>query len=349
MLDNYKRLVEKELDLFFKDKLEKADKIDPSSKQMIELLKEFTLRGGKRLRAALVYYGYRCFSNKNLKEIIKASVTMELIQSYLLIHDDIIDNDDLRRNGPTLHISYKNIAKRKYKKIDSNHFGLSMAILAGDICAAFANEIMAKLKIKEKNKIQALNVLNHSLHHVIYGQVLDVLSELRIITNKDIEKIHRLKTATYTIESPLHIGALLAGAKQKHLKTLSNYAIPLGKAFQIKDDILGMFGEKEKVGKPVGSDIKEGKKNLLILKALESATPAQRQAIEEALGNQDLTKNQLNQVRAIVIKTGSLSYSQNLAKNLVKKAKSAIKSAKFRPVGKNFLLKIADYIEKRDY
>ncbi|MBW2977830.1 polyprenyl synthetase family protein [Candidatus Woesearchaeota archaeon] len=348
MLDNYKQLVNKELDLFFKDKLEKADQIDPSSKQMIELLREFTMRGGKRLRAALVYHGYKCFSNKNLKEIIKASMTMELIQSYLLIHDDIIDNDDLRRNGPTLHISYKNIAKRKYKKIDSNHFGISMAILAGDICAAFANEIIAKLKIKEKYKTPALSVLNHSVHHVIYGQALDILSELRTITNKDIEKIHRLKTATYTIESPLKIGALLAGAKQKHLNILSRYAILLGKAFQIKDDILGMFGEKQKVGKPVDSDLKEGKKNLLILKALENATPAQKQQIQEALGNPDLTKNQLNQVRAIIIKTGSLSYSQNLAKKLVQKAKSAIKSAKLKPEGKKFLFKIADYIEQRE-
>jgi len=349
MLDNYKRLVNRELDLFFQSKLEKADLIDTSSKEMIEILKEFTMRGGKRLRAALVYYGYRCFGDKNLKEVIKASMTMELIQSYLLIHDDIIDNDDLRRNGPTLHISYKNIAKRKYKKIDSNHFGMSMAILAGDICSAFANEIIAKLDIKERYKIEALKVLNHSVHHVIYGQVLDILSQLRSTNNKEIEKIHKLKTATYTIESPLHLGALLAGAKQKHLKTLSSYAIPLGKAFQIKDDILGMFGEKERIGKPVDSDIKEGKKNLLIIKSLENANPAQKQQIQEALGNQDLTKNQLNQVRAIVIKTGSLSYSQNLARKLVQKAKSAIKSAKFKPAGKNFLLKIADYIEKRDY
>ena len=110
MLDNYKKLVDKELNNFFNDKLAKAELIDSSSKEMIELLKEFTLRGGKRIRAALLYYGYRCFSNKNLREIIKASMALELIQSYLLIHDDVIDNDNLRRNGPTLHVSYKNIA-----------------------------------------------------------------------------------------------------------------------------------------------------------------------------------------------------------------------------------------------
>jgi len=349
MLGNYKRLVERELEVFFDDKLAKADLIDSSSKEMIKLLKEYTLRDGKRLRAALLYYGYRCFSDRNLKEIVKASTALELIQSYLLIHDDIMDNDNLRRNGPTLHISYKDIANKKYKKTDSTHFGMSMAILAGDVCAAFANEIISKLNIKEKYKVNALKALNHSVHKVIYGQALDVLSELRTVDNRDIEKIHKLKTATYTVEAPLLIGALLAGAKQKHLRILSQYAIPLGKAFQLQDDILGMFGNEEKLGKPVGSDLKEGKKTLLILKALEKATPSQKYLIKKTLGNKNLTKNQLNQVRSIIIKTGSLAYSQELAKNLIKKAKLSVKNSRFRPKGKEFLLKIADYLEKREY
>jgi len=349
MLERYKKIVDKELNNFFNDKLVKAESIDYSSKEMIELLKEFTLRGGKRLRAALLYYGYRCFSNKNLGEIIKASMALELIQSYLLIHDDIMDNDSIRRNGPTLHISYKNIAQRKYKKIDSVHFGMSMAILAGDICCSFANEIISKLEIKDKYKTKALKSLNHSVHKVIYGQSLDVLSGLRPVDIKDIEKIHKLKTATYTIEAPLHIGALLAGAKPKQLKILSHYSIPLGKAFQIQDDILGIFGDKAKFGKPIGSDLKEGKKTLLILKALEKADALQKQKIKQALGNKNLTNNELNDVREIIIKTGSLDYSKKISKKLIEKAKSAIKNVRFKEKGKDFLLKLADYLKNREY
>jgi geranylgeranyl diphosphate synthase type I len=349
MLGNYKKIIDKELNDFFNDKLAKAELIDDSSKEMIELLKEFTLRGGKRLRAALLYYGYRCFSNKNLREIIKASVALELIQSYLLIHDDIMDNDNLRRNGSTLHISYKNIAQRKYKKIDSAHFGMSMAILAGDMCCSFANEIISKLEVKDKYKTRALKSLNHSIHKVIYGQALDVLSGLRPVDSKDIEKIHKLKTATYTIEAPLHVGALLAGAKPKQLKILSQYSIHLGKAFQLQDDILGIFGDKTKVGKLVGSDLKEGKKTLLILKALEKSSPLQKQTIKQALGNKNLTNNQLNEIREIIIKTGSLDYSQQISKKLIEKAKSAIKNVRFKEKGQEFLLKLADYLENREY
>jgi len=349
MLEDYKKIVEKELNLFFNDKLAKAELIDPASKEMIELLKEYTLRGGKRLRAALVYHSYRCFSKKNLKEIIKASMAMELLQSYLLIHDDIMDNDDLRRNGPTLHISYKGIAEKDFKKTDSKHFGISMAILAGDICCSFANEIIAELDIKERYKTAALKALNHTTHKVIYGQALDLLSELRKVDEKDIEKIHKLKTATYTIEAPLHIGALLAGAKEKHLQTLSSYAIPLGKAFQIQDDILGMFGNEEKLGKPIASDLKEGKKTLLILKAIDNADAVQKIAIINALGSKRLTDLQIKKIRKIIKDTGSLDFSKNLAKKLIQKSKQAVQNSNFKKPGKNFLLDIANYLENREY
>lgn len=350
-LESYKKIIEKELGLFFDTKLEKAKYISPSSVEMIKLLRDYNLRGGKRVRAAMLYYGYRCFSNKNLKEIIKASISIELIQSFLLIHDDIIDRSDLRRNSLTLHKSYEKLAKKIYPGSDHYHFGISMSLIAGDILAAFANEILTRLDIKEKNKINAIRRLNHVIHEVIYGQALDILSGLKPITKitkKDLEQIHYLKTASYTIEGPLHIGALLAGAKTSQLKILSQYAVPLGKAFQIHDDILGLFGDEKKLGKPVDSDLKEGKKTLLILKALEKADKHQRQTIEKALGNPKLTNSQLKHVQYIIKRTGSLEFSQRLAKNLIIKAKTIIKKSDFKPKGKDFLINIADYMLDRD-
>ena len=215
-LGAYKQIIDKELELFFNEKLRKAEKIDPSSVEMINLLREYTLRGGKRIRAALVYYGYRCFSNKKLSQIIKASMCIELMQSYFLIHDDVMDNSDLRRGKPSLHKTYETICKKRYKNTDSNHFGISMAILAGDILSAFANEILARVNIKDKYKIAAINILNHTTNKVVYGQVLDILSELKPVKAKDISLIHKMKTASYTIECPLHIGALLAGADKNN-------------------------------------------------------------------------------------------------------------------------------------
>ncbi|MBD3355240.1 polyprenyl synthetase family protein [Candidatus Woesearchaeota archaeon] len=349
-LKEYKAIVDKEIEKFFNKKLKKAENIDSSSVELIKILKKYCL-GGKRIRAAMLFHGYRCFKNKNLKEIVKASMSIELIQSYFLIHDDIMDRSDIRRGKPALHKVYEKISKKRYKKSDHPHFGASMAILAGDILVAFADEIIADLKnIRPRHKNAAIKKLQHINHTVIYGQVLDILSELKPVTIKDISLIHRMKTASYTVEGPLHVGALLAGANKKQLKILKKYGVPLGKAFQIQDDILGLFGDEKKTGKPADSDVKEGKQTLLILKALEKADPKQKTTIKRALGNPNLTKSQLEEVRNIVKQTGSLEYCQNLAKSLIQKAKSALKKARFKKQGREFLLgEIAEYMLERKY
>ena len=339
-LTQYKQIIDKELELFLDKKLKQAENISPEIEQAIKLLKEYTLRGGKRIRAALIYHSYKCFSNKNIKQVIKASAAIELLQSYLLIHDDIMDRDDLRRNGPTIHKSYK-----KYK---DEHFSNSMAILIGDLAESFANQILNNIKIKPKYKNKALKKLNQTSNLVIYGQILDLFSEKsKDFKEVDLLRIHRYKTATYTIEAPLHIGALLANAKPKHLKTLSNYAIPLGIAFQLKDDILGMFGKQKKVGKPIYSDLKEGKKTLLIIKALEKANPKQKSIIKKALGNQNLKKSLFNQVKTIITLTGSLKYSEDLIQILTNKAINEIKYSKLKQ--KQFLIELAEFIKNREY
>jgi geranylgeranyl diphosphate synthase, type I len=348
-LNELKKKFNKELDNFFVEKIKKASKIDSSSVEMIELLRDYTLRGGKRVRAAMLYYGYRCFSDKNLDRIVKVSICIELVQSYLLIHDDIIDKSDLRRGKLSLHKSYEKIAKKYYKNTDIKHFGTSMAICAGDIISAFANEILAKSNFKDKYKVLAINKMNNIIHKVIHGQVLDILSELRDVSVKEVSLIHKLKTATYTIQGPLHIGAILAGAKKKHLEILSKYAMPLGQAFQIQDDIIGMFGDCKKVGKPIDSDLKEGKKTLLILKALEKASVTEKKIINSALGNSNLTKKQFSDVQKIIKKTDSLEYSKDLAKELISKSKKAILKSKFKNYGKQNLIEIANYLEKREF
>jgi len=145
------------------------------------------------------------------------------------------------------------------------------------------------------------------------------------------------------------MGAIAAGASDEQLKILSAYAIPLGMAFQIKDDILGMFGSEVKLGKPADSDIKEGKKTLLISKAIENSNKEQMEFIKNALGNKNITEKELIKLREIIKQTGSLSYSDNLAEKLVKKAKDAIENSGLNKGGKEFLFDIADYIIKRDY
>jgi len=345
-LANYAAKVDSQLEAFFADKAKKAKSIDSSSIEMIQLLRDYTMRGGKRIRPALIYYGFGCFKKPD-KDVVSASMTLELVQSFLLIHDDLIDNDDLRRNGPTLHKSYEVIGK-KYSK-DPRHFGASMSICAGDICFAFANEILANTRFSDQIKVKALAFLNHMIHKVIYGQVLDILSTLRPVSSKDIEKIHYLKTATYTFEGPLMLGAILSGASESKMKYLAGYSVPVGKAFQLQDDILGMFGDQKKLGKPVGSDIREGKQTLLIIKALEKATASDKKFIKRNLGNNRISKKEISKFRSIIISTGSLKHSKKLIEKLIKKGKDSIKKSNLKQEGKQFLIDLADYMAQRDY
>lgn len=347
ILKLYKDKIELRLKTFLDKKIAEAEKISDSSREIMQCIKDFSLRGGKRIRSILIIMAYKSLGGKNENAIIDIAVSAELMQSFLLIHDDIIDDDDLRRGGPTMHRIYT----EKYKGYNnSKKFGENIAIIAGDLLVSLGNEIISKSDFDEEKRVKLLQKFNDIIKMTGYGEIIDILLGLKTnVREEDILKMHKLKTAIYTIEGPLHMGAIAAGVPDEQLKTLTNYAIPLGQAFQIKDDILGMFGSEEKLGKPADSDIKEGKKTLLILKVLENADKEQKELIGNALGNKDITKTELTKVREIIKKTGSLDYSEILAEKLVKKAKNIIKNSDFEKQGKDFLLEIADYIIKRDY
>jgi geranylgeranyl diphosphate synthase type I len=347
VLKFYQEQINSELDLFFDEKISRVKHISPHALDLMRCLKEFNLRDAKRIRPILLIFGYKCIKpSKNDSELVRAALAAELMESFLLVHDDIIDNDDFRRKKPTLHKVYE----KKFEKFkDKADIGKSIALIGGDILATLGSEVLLSTKFKDNLKVKALARFNRVVVNTAFGQVLDVISELDPdISEKDIARIHELKTAKYTIEGPLHIGAILAGANNKQLNKLSAYAIPLGLAFQLQDDILGVFGDASRIGKPVGSDIREGKKTLLILKAMEKSNLKDRFTIKRALGSNSLTKVQIERVRDIIIKSGSLDYSKNLAKQLAERSKSEIKKSKFRSEGKQFLVGIADYIIGRD-
>jgi len=349
-LKKYKKDIDDELRKFFDAKIKRVEKIDNSALELVENLKEFTLRGGKRVRSILLIFGYKAVGGRNEKEIIKAALSVELMQSFLLIHDDIIDDDELRRGNPTMHKVYENKYKKDYPSIDSKKFGKDMAIIAGDVSSVLGSEIILNTKFPYRLKVKAIYKFNRVIINTCFGQILDILSETGSdIKEEDIIKIHKLKTALYTIEGPLHIGAILGEASNAQLKTLSEFAISLGQAFQVQDDILGMFGTAETIGKPVGSDIKEGKKTLLIKKALDKANSRDKKTIMDCLGNKKISEKDTEKVKDIITKTGSLKYNKNFAKELVKKAKISLRKGDFKEEGKEFLLRLADYIIERKY
>ena len=350
LLKEYKKKVDPNLKKYFQEKIKQAKKIDFLAQQTIQMIADFTLSGGKRIRPALIYYAYLACGGKDSQKIIKASMGIELTHSFLLIHDDIIDRDDKRHNVATIHERYKKIGHKIAPQKDSVHFGNSMAMIAGDVASAMANEIIFNVDFEEKIIVKALNKLQEIVYITIPGEMLDVVMEYRgKTTEEEILRMFEGKTSRYTFEGPLHLGTILAGGDEKFLQAFTQYSLPLGRAFQIQDDILGVFGDEKKLGKPVGSDIIEGKQTLLVLKALEKGNKEEKKAIQRYLGKKDLTKKELNDFRAILKQTGSLAYSQKLARSSVREAIKALQGIEFKnEEAKIFLEGIAHYIIERE-
>ncbi len=348
-LQNYKKIIDRKLAKFFAKKLLDMKNVGYSAQDIVKSIRDLTLAGGKRVRASFMYYGYRAAGGKELEKISEAAMSIELINIFLLIHDDIIDRDDLRHGVETIHKKYERLARKYYKKVDPVHFGESLALVAGDMAAAFGNEIIFNSKFTPGNKQRALLKLQEIVTNTVSGEILDVMLEAKgYATEREILEVHWNKTAKYTVEGPLHLGALLAGAEINQLDILTNYAIPVGIAFQIQDDILGAFGNEKKLGKPVCSDLREGKQTLLVAKALEFGNKSEQKIIKNLLGKKDAGQKEINKFRGIVKNTGSLKYSQDLAKKYVGEGKAAIVKSNFDQKTQEFLTGIADYIVNRE-
>jgi geranylgeranyl diphosphate synthase, type I len=350
LLKKFKTRLEPFLEAYFEKKMRQAGEIDSIAEEAVGMIRNYTLSGGKRIRPAVLYYGYLAAGGEDGDKIAEASMSMELLHSFLLIHDDIIDKDASRHGVATIHERYKKIGKKYSIAKDSDHFGNSMAIISGDLAASMACDIIFNADFPSDVVLKALDKLQKIVFVTIPGEMIDVImSYAGEASEEQILKMHEGKTARYTFEGPLHLGCLLAGADENLLKNFSAYALPLGKAFQIKDDILGVFGNEKKLGKPVGSDIIEGKQTLLLIKALENGDKKQKEAIKKYLNKENLSEKEIDDFRKIVIDTGSLEYSENLARNFVAESLEALAKIDFKNgEAKEFLSGIADYIVNRE-
>lgn len=351
-LVRFKERFDKELEVFLREKSKEAEKISPWASQFINNF-ERCVRGssGKRLRPALMYFGYLASGGKNKAAIIRAAMSVEFLHISFLIQDDVMDRDALRHGKPTMHWAYKKYGEEKLNlnKNESYHYGISQAISISDVGFEMAYKILANSSFSNKLKLRAISKLSKTIFNTAMGQMSDVLAEnLPNVLEKQTLNIMEYKTARYTIYGPFSIGLTLAGKSEKDIARLRDYAVPLGVAFQIRDDILGMFGDTFVTGKPVGADLKEGKKTLLIVRALHKATPKQKQIILSGLGNKDCSERCLNEVREIIKDTGSMDYSNHLAEKLAADSKKALHKLPLSGKNKMILADIADFIVKRN-
>jgi len=314
-------------------------------------VRDIILAGGKRLRAALMCAGYFAAGGTDEERILRASMSIELVHAFLLIHDDVIDRDDLRHGRESLHAHYARFGKTVFPRDgDAGHFGDSIAIILGDMVAALGNDLVFRSGFPHEHVFRALSELQKIVSYTVIGQAMDLSFEFRKgITRADVLRMYEYKTAKYTVEGPLVLGALLAGADNDLIAAIGRYAIPTGIAFQIRDDILGAFGTEDKLGKPVGSDIVEGKRTLPVLFALERAGKADRDELTSILAAGKLGKGDLERFRFILRESGALDSSTDSMIQLVEEARRSIESARIPDDAGRFLVSVADYISERTF
>ncbi len=298
---------------------------------------DLTLRGGKRLRAALLIHGAFLFDSAAEKRpaVIDAAAAVELLHTYLLIHDDIMDDDEMRRGGPTVHEALA-------KALDSQPLGQGLAILAGDLAQALVQVLLANMDLEESRR-RLMNRIFAFMHlDVVHGQTLDMLG------NADAEEIAARKTASYTTVGPLAAGAAVAGAPWQEIETLAKIALPLGIAFQFRDDLLGIFGSSDVTGKPIGTDLKTGKKTFLLEQGFKLANSRQRQAIEAVLGRADAKDEAIAAAQTALLECGARDACLKRIDDLVEAFKQGIDSRRYLDDGKQFLFKVAQFIAERE-
>lgn len=351
-ISDYAQRANKFINLFFARKIKEVKNLGSGKAvtyaiDMLKRYQKFSM-GGKKLRGSWIQLGYE-IAGGNKKEVLAASTCIEIIHSFLLMHDDIQDKDDVRRSAPTIHKQYETKGKRLKFQKDNLHYGISMGINMGDLGSNIGFEVLLSSKHDPQAKIKAVRYLSRLLQRVAFGQGMDVTFEQQgQVTQNNVLDIHLHKTSIYTVGGPLKIGAYLGGAKLEVVKAMEKFGEPVGIAFQLRDDELGLFSDEHVLGKPIGSDIKEGKNTILRIKAIENASPSDKKFLRYAYGNRNLKRSGVKKVQQITVKTGAFEYSQKLSRKLVEKGKRFIpKITSDREFG-DTLSNLADFMITRE-
>ncbi len=287
---------------------------------------EILSRGGRRLRGVLAMNSYYMFGGEDEDVALKAGLVIEMLQAYILMADDIQDRSDLRRGGASAHKLLEKYHASLKLKGDSEHFGISLTINSFLFGVHSAINVIANLPIEAQRKIDAISNINDNFIKTSHGQSLDIFNEVvEEVTEEDIDRVMLLKTAHYTFLNPLQLGGILAGANKKELKKLENFALSAGRAFQIQNDIDGIFGDQLSTGKSPYDDIKEGKKTLLIIKAIEFSNNDDSRFLKTMLGNKKVTKSEFNKLKRLIKECRAEEYSRNEVKRSANQASEALK------------------------
>ncbi|MDG4788814.1 polyprenyl synthetase family protein [Micromonospora sp. WMMD1102] len=322
--------------------------VDPELGTVAEALEAFVLGGGKRLRPAFGYWGYRGAGGADSDEIVSGLAALEFVQASALIHDDLMDRSDTRRGEPSVHRRFAAQHRAANWSGEPDRFGEASAILLGDLCLVWSDELLHGSGIDPVVVGRARPVFDEMRSEVTIGQYLDVLTQATRDTSVDrASKIARYKSAKYTVERPLLFGAALADAPAALRAVYSAYGLPLGEAFQLRDDVLGVFGDPGQTGKPAGDDLREGKRTFLVAAALEATSPAGRELLDTRLGDPGLDQAGIEVLREIITSSGALDRTERRIATLTDSALAALVGAALEPEAREVLADLAIVATRR--
>ncbi len=283
---------------FLESKADEFRAISPDAAEIANALVDFT-RGGKRIRPVLLWWGYQLATGEGFDRVTlspalaQAAGSLELLHAAALIHDDVIDHSDTRRGKPSLHRQFAGLHAEAGYQGDGESFGVAAAIVIGDICLALSEELFETAQTTLGITPAARALRAQLRRDVMIGQFLDVRAEVMPLDDDRIAEraweVLSYKSAKYSVEQPLLLGAALAGADEELLREISRFGLPLGQAFQLRDDVLGVFGDPAATGKPAGDDIREGKRTVLIAESMKRLTAADVEVLAARLGDSELT------------------------------------------------------------
>jgi geranylgeranyl diphosphate synthase, type I len=324
------------LEQLFAEKRAQARALSPLAEELVQAIAELTLRGGKRLRPATAYAAFRAVRGAADPEaVLEFSVALELLQSYLLIQDDWMDGDDARRGGPAVHAAFG-------ARFGDAHLGASLAMLASDLASGFSWELLAAAPFPAGRTREAFAAFGRMHAEVLYGQQLDLLA------HDDLERTHDLKTGSYTVRGPLQLGALLGDASPDQLAALERFGTPLGVAFQLRDDLLGAFGDRAVLGKPAGIDIRRGRPSRVVAEARQGLSAVDRAHFDRAFGDAEATDEAVLRAHELLLDSGARERIESKLAQLVEQARAGLTGAPLDPTGSALLEDLAQRLTQRN-
>jgi geranylgeranyl diphosphate synthase type II len=298
---------------YFKDKTAESSALAAQYGRLWQIMSNLNQAGGKRLRSYMVVLAYLCFEGKDQRAILPVAASWELLHLSMLIHDDIIDNDLIRYGVDNVAGSYNEVYKNSLSDpTRRSHHATAAALLAGDLALSAAHDIVLRSDLPMSTKIRAQRNLIKATFVVAGGELLDTEAALYPIMEADPLLIARLKTASYSFIGPLTTGAMLAGASSTMINEMARLGEVLGCAFQLADDLIGVFGDPAVTGKSTTGDLSEGKRTYLLQQTFQSCTEADTAVLNRLIGKPSLSDAEAETLRAIIVRTGAKKQLEDL-------------------------------------